>query len=61
MTNADKLFQISDGTIRMLLFNSLPDDEVKQATNTICDDVCHTLKLCDGVFLRINKVDPDSN
>ena len=61
MTNADKLFQISDGTIRMILLDNSPDDEVKQATNTICDDVCHALKLWDGVVSGINKVDPDTN
>ena len=61
MNNADKLFQKGNGIVRMFLLERSPDDDVKCDTNKIYDDVCHTLKLWDGAFSCITKIDPDRN
>ena len=59
MNNAEALFGRENGTVRTFLLEKSPDDEVKRETNLVCDDVCLSLKLWDGAFLRIHKVDPD--
>ena len=57
MAKADDLFG-ADGTIRKRLLDSAQTPEAQAQTVETCEDVGMALKLWDGVFSGIHKIDP---